>query len=375
MFKYSWQFIKYDKAKSIGVLIGIVISTFLIGQQSGVYLFLTGLMSTIVDQAHADIWVVDSKTTNANALGAIDIRNLYEVQSIPGVQAAYPMVIAVGNAVFDNGATAGVQLIGSEAPSFRAGPDPAKIVSGKLQDLIQDGAISCDVFDEKTLGNIHLGSAFEINGKRAFVAVETKGIRGFGFTYLYTTIQQARYFGNFPDDKISAVLVDVKPGADVQRICATINQNLYGVRAWPSSSLSRATVAFILGTSGIGISTFTLIIFAIVSGFFIIGLTLYSATLDRIRDYGTLKAIGARNSDIIRLILSQGIVFGISGFLIGMALLTGFKQGLAKQGVLFRFSTSLILLFLCVTLLIAIGGTYFAIRRIVKLEPGSVFKS
>ena len=46
MLKTAWEFIKFDKPKSIGVIVGILISTFLIGQQLGVFFFLTGLAST-----------------------------------------------------------------------------------------------------------------------------------------------------------------------------------------------------------------------------------------------------------------------------------------------------------------------------------------
>lgn len=375
MFRIAWQFIRYDKAKSLGVTLGIVISTFLIGQQTGIYLFLTQLMSTIVDNTHSDIWVVDSKTTNANALGSLDISKVQEIKSLPGVAKVYPVAVAVGNATFPDGSSAGVQIIGSDAPWFRAGPPKQKIIAGRLSDLLEDGAVSSDAFDSKTLGNIQRGSHFEINGKSAFEAVQTRGVRGFGFTYLFSTLDRARYFGGMPSTKVSAILVDVDPGMDPQQVCDSINRSIFGVKAWRSRDFSRATVAFILGTSGIGISTFTLIIFAVVAGFFIIGLTMYSAALDRLRDYGTLKAIGATNRYIIQLILVQAGSFASIGFLLGMLFLQGFRRGLAAQGVLFQLTPGLLASFLGITMLISLGGAAFAITRITRLEPASVFRS
>ena len=73
MFRYALRFIRYDKPKSIGVIIGIIISVFLVGQQTGIFLFLTGAMSSLVDNTQADIWVVDNRTTNVNSLGQIDV--------------------------------------------------------------------------------------------------------------------------------------------------------------------------------------------------------------------------------------------------------------------------------------------------------------
>ena len=71
MLRYAWQFMKYDKAKSLGIVIGIVISIFLIGQQTGIFLFLTGAMKALVTNSDADLWVVDGKTINVNALGKL----------------------------------------------------------------------------------------------------------------------------------------------------------------------------------------------------------------------------------------------------------------------------------------------------------------
>ena len=114
MLRYAWQFMKYDKAKSLGIVIGIVISIFLIGQQTGIFLFLTGAMKALVTNSDADLWVVDNKTINVNALGKLDQRKLYELKSIEGVDRVYPVVVVGGTARFDDGTTAGVQVIGEQ---------------------------------------------------------------------------------------------------------------------------------------------------------------------------------------------------------------------------------------------------------------------
>ena len=269
MLRYAWQFMKYDKAKSVGIIIGIVISIFLIGQQTGIFIFLTNAMKALVTNSRADLWVVDSKTINANALGKLDIRKLREIESVEGVAHVYPVVVAGGSARFDDGTTAGVQLIGSDAPSFRIGLDPKKIIGGKLERMLEDGAVSADYFDRASLGQAGLGTNFEINGKNAFIAVQTSGVRGFGGIFMFTTIEKARYFGNIPNTDISAVLVDVLPGADPSAVRDRINRTIFGVRAWTSKDFAGSTVGFLLTNSGIGFSIGSLIVFALIAGFFI----------------------------------------------------------------------------------------------------------
>jgi putative ABC transport system permease protein len=374
MLRYAWQFMKYDKAKSLGIVIGIVISIFLIGQQSGIFIFLTNAMKALVTNSRSDLWVVDSKTINANALGKMDIRKVRELESIDGVARVFPVVVAGGTARFDDGTTAGVQLIGSDAPTFRIGLDPKKIIGGDLEKMLEDGAVSSDYFDRASLGGAELGTSFEINGKKAFIAVQTSGVRGFGGIFMFTTLERARYFGNLPNTSISAVLLDVKPGVDPLVVRDNINRKIFGVRAWSSADLASSTVGFLLANSGIGFSIGSLIVFALIAGFFIIGLTMYSAALDRIRDYGTLKGIGATNGYIVRLILLQAFLFSIAGFGLGYLFIDLFRQGVGKAGTVFNYSPVMILGFFLVTLLISLGGAAFAIRRIVSLEPASVFR-
>jgi putative ABC transport system permease protein len=73
MLKTALQFIWYDKPKSIGALAGTILSVFLIGQQAGIFIFLTNAMAAYVRLAPEYIWVVDSKTTNSGALTPLDI--------------------------------------------------------------------------------------------------------------------------------------------------------------------------------------------------------------------------------------------------------------------------------------------------------------
>ncbi len=375
MFQTAWKFIRFDKAKSIGVTVGIIISTFLIGQQVGIFLFLTGAMKALATNVKADIWVVDNKTRDINQLGKLDLRVLRAVQSMPGVQKAFPLLVSGASANFNNGTSAAITLIGVDIPQLNEVLDSSKMLDGRPGDLQTDGAISGEFFEKVNLGdNIKLGTELEINGKRAFFALDTKGFRGFGSSFCLTTIERARFYTNQPANTISAVLVRSVPGINTDSLCSRINGTLYGVRAWRSDKLATSTVNKILSSSGIALSTGTLIIFALIAGFFIIGLTMYSSALDRIKDYGTLKAIGAANRFIRHLILTQALMFALAGFIIAFGLLEGFRRGVAASGLVFSFSPVITTAIFLVIVLISLGGASFALKRISGVEPASVFR-
>ncbi len=378
MINTAVKFMKYDKAKSIGVIVGIVISIFLIGQQIGILSFLMGLMGGLVDNSRKDlcqIWVVDKITQNANELGRLDERYVREIRSIEGVENTFGVVAASGLVKFANGKIAPVLLIGSEPPLFVAGPTPSTINAGELKDLVKDGAVSAEFFDESVFDNsVNLGQRIEINGKEAFIRLQTKNARGFAGSFFYTTLSKARFFGNFPENKISAIAVQVRQGDDIAKVVDRINATIYGAKAWNAEELQRTTIKYITISSNIGTSIGSLVVFAFISGFFIIGLTLYSSALDRIKDYGALKAMGATNGYVRRLILVQSFLFAIIGFVFALLLLFGFSKGVESAGLVVKFTAIELLGLFLVTFIISVGGSLFAIRKINSVEPASVFR-
>lgn len=371
------KFIKFDRPKSIGIFVGIVISIFLIGQQLGTLRYLTSLMSGLIVNSNTeatDIWIIDDVSVNVNATSRIDARIAQEVKSIEGVAESYGVVIANSTVTFNGSKSSPVNIVGSEGPTFAAGPNRAKIYAGDINQLHQSDALSAEFFNGKNLG-VELKSdiAFEINNKNAIIKVLTKNAQGFGGNFMYTNIINARFYGNFPNDKLSIVIVKLKPRQDEDAVVNRINKTFYGVRAWKVEELKKSTLAEILITSNIGVSFGSLVIFAMISGFFIIGLTLYSSALDRLVDYGTLKAIGASNAYTTKLILTQAFLFAVVGFLVAVALLYMFKIGVANAGLMIEIDLLLLLVLFGITLFMSVGGSLFAVFKIRKLEPASIF--
>lgn len=377
MLLLAYKFIKFDKSKSIGIVTAIVISIFLIGQQLGLLGFLMGLMGNLAGNANVtsrDIWVIESQSENMNVLNKIDERYVQELRSIAGVEQTYPVLIVNGQASFLNGRTAGVVLIGSEAPMFIAGPKPERILEGRITDLTAPEALSAEFFNASSWKtDIYVNKELEINGKSARIKLITKKAQGFGGDYMYTTLENARFYGNLEPSAVSMISVRIKEGAVKEDVIARINSVFPKLRAWDVEALRSSTVREILISSNMGMSFGTLVVFAMISGFFIIGLTLYSSALDRIKDYGTLKAIGARSGYVNRLIVAQAFLYALMGFAVALLLLIGFQQGVKSSGLDISLNVPFISFLFGLTLLISIGGSLFAVRKISKLEPASVF--
>ncbi|MCU0410726.1 MAG: ABC transporter permease [Bacteroidales bacterium] len=380
MIASAYRFIRYDKVKSLGVIIGIVVSVFLIGQQIGILRFLTGLMGGLVGNSRQEIgqiWVVDNITRNANELPKLDESLVRELRSVRGVKNTYPIVASGASVKFPNGKLAPVLVIGSEAPLFVAGPKPETIIEGNILSLNDDESVSAEYYDQTQFDfPVSTGTRVEINGKSAEIKVQTKNARGFAGSFFYTNLSKARYYTSFPESKVSTIAVEVEPGYAVDDVVDNINRSVYGIRAWSAESLRKTTISYITVSSNIGTSIGSLVVFAVISGFFIIGLTLYSSAVDRMKDYGTLKAIGANNWYITRLIVTQSFMFAVTGFLIAMLLLEGFRAGVTGAGLVIKYTfTEYAMLFL-VTVFISVGSSlFFSVRTIRNVEPAAVFRT
>lgn len=371
MLKIAFRFMMYDKSKTLGAAVGVVVAIFLIGQQTGIFLFLTGLMDALVENTEADIWIVGENVEDVNSLSGIDFRKGNEARSIEGVEKVYPLVISGSTLRMRNGKSTPVTLIGSLAPEFVGGP--WNIAKGDIRQLVNQGGVAIDLYDLNTLGDIKLGDEISLGGKLVELKAITKGARGFGATNVYTNISLAREIGGFPAYEVSAFLVNVKPGVSHEKVAARINANVSGIRAYTKDQFSWSTVTKILQEGAIGESIGSLIIFAIVAGSVIIGLTLYSAAIDRIDDYATMKAIGTRQSVITKLILLQAAIIAVAGFIVGSLLIQAFRWAVEGSGLRFSFSWYIWLIFLVVTLIISLSGAYFASKSIRKVKPSKVF--
>ena len=172
-----------------------------------------------------------------------------------------------------------------------------------------------------------------------------------------------------------AVLVKVDDPQQTQAVIDRINRTFPNLRAWSRDDLAKSSVREILGSSGIASSTGTLIVFALITGILIIGLTMYSSVLDRIKDYGTMKAIGANFRYLTRLLLYQALLFAVTGFVLAWILLEIFRLAVTSTGLVITYQWYEIAGIFIITSTISVGGMFFALLRLKGVEPASVFRN
>ncbi|MGM9508968.1 ABC transporter permease [Larkinella sp. GY13] len=374
MWKTAYRFLTYDTSNLLGILAGIVVSVVLVGLELSMFNNMMQDVRGLTRNYPTAIWVVNPKTQSALQLQNIDVRVGRELQSIPGVERVHPIVFASGSAKSPKGTKLTVQILGIEAPTFVGGPrqyTPGTNVS----DLVNEGAVIFNKTEVGKFDNIKPGDYLTINDERVYLSGLSIGMTAFGSSYAITTLERARALSGLSTNYVSAYLVQIdSTQATKAALINRINTEIGQVRAVEGQVLGSETIRYMMTTSNTVASFLMMVVFSAIGGFAIVGVTLYSSVNDRIRDYGTVKAIGGSNGLLRRLILLQGLLYALIGFSISFALLQ--LMAITSRGgeMEMTFPGWLIASLVGVTSFISVVSSLIAMRKITKLEPVQIFR-
>ena len=228
--------------------------------------------------------------------------------------------------------------------------------------------------DRDKLGGLNLGSVREVNGRMIQVGAFTWGLLPFGPSYAFAEYDLARQLLKIDRDRTNYILVGVEPGADPNVVRARLQAQFPEMKVMTRQEFSRSAVRYVLIRTPIGITFGTSTVFGLVVGFVIVALTMFSGVIDNIREFGTLKAIGATNWDLAKLLLAQAIAYALVGSLLGLSAVTSIANAIRspKLGILIgpelALGTTALMILLCIL------ASSFALLRLRKLEPAMVFR-
>ncbi len=248
-------------------------------------------------------------------------------------------------------------------------------MQGTEQDLKRPDAIIMDEIYKQKLGVSHVGELFEIDGHRARMVGFTHGIRSFTTSpYVFTTFKNAENFTNVPDDQTIFILVKVAPGANIAQVRQGILANVKDVEVFTSHEFSRMTQFYWMFTTGAGVAVLLAAVLGLVVGFVVVAQTIYATTVDHLKEFGTLKAMGAPNSYVYKVIITQAAISAVMGYVLGM-MVSAFVVRASQSGgaaILMPWPMAVGMFFL--TLLMCVSAALVSINKVTRLDPAMVFK-
>jgi len=276
-----------------------------------------------------------------------------------------------------NGGDLGVQVVGIETtPGVKPLLAPWNVVEGDARRLVEPGAIVVDRSEYPKLKIDRVGHRAEVSGVRAEVVALTSGIRSFTTSpIVFTDMRTAHsYMPQLGGEAVTYVLVEVADKSQIETVKARINA-LPHLAAYTRSEMSERTRSYWSKRTGVGAGFFTTAVLGVIVGFVVVGQILYSGTLQYLREYGTLKAMGARNSAVVNVILAQAMISAVLGFVVGGVLAIGMKAAMAGANLTVALTPGLYGATAVITAVMCSFAALLSIVKVLRLDPASVFKA
>jgi len=373
-----------DKGKYLGIVMGLTFASLIMTQQPAIFVgILARTYSFISDTGLPDIWVMDEKVQFIDDIKPLQDTELYRVRGISGVAWAMPMYKGLLKARLADGAFQTCNVIGLDDTTLIGGPPI--MLEGNISDLRRSDSVIIDVdglneklsklsADGKKIP-LKIGDSLELNDHRAIIVGIAKVTRTFqSQPVIYTTYSRAKSYAPKERKLLSFVLVKAAKEQDLGELTRRIRDKT-GLAAYTRQEFMDITYNYFIKNTGIPINFGISVLLGFIVGAAIAGQTFYNFTLENIRQFGVLKAMGTSNWTLLRMILLQALLVGSIGYGMGVGLTALFGYAMRHTILAFKFPWQLLVFSGAGVSIICMLAALISILKVIRLEPAIVFKS
>jgi putative ABC transport system permease protein len=332
---------------------------------------------SILKATYAEVWVMDPRTQDFEQTRALKDTDLFRVRGVPGVRYAVRLFKGTPVARAPDGTFS--QTIALELDDATLAGAPRKMLLGSWERLREPDTIVIDkvgyllLFPSQPL---ELGRTLELNDhKVTIVGISDASAPFVSFPVIHTRYSEAIDFQGRERKQLSFVLARPEPGVGAAELARRIEAGT-GLRARATHEFRWDCIRYYLANTGIPVNFGITIAVALIVGTVVAGQTFYLFTVENLKQFGALKAIGVTNRRLVGIILLQAFTVGAIGFAIGTGMAAVFfeltLQKLATRGLILMWQ-SVALTGGCI-LFVIIVASLLSIRRVLVLEPAAVFR-
>lgn len=395
---------------------GIMFAVSLVTIQIGILNGFTRSTGLLIDQSSADLWVASEDMVHLEVTSPLPLEQMIKARDVEGVERAEALMIRAAlwrsadrriapvrlygfdpkGQLFANWKVAQGELNALNTPytmvidkaqlsaidlnqvgdSGSVGALPAKLV-GLVEDT-QSMASSAAIFT-----SLETANAFSTSGLSSTANIRIQN----GEVQVLNNIDAtpARSPSSKPppaprklslSDSITFILIQAKPGQDLPTLRKRLEMALPGTRALTTAEMAKQTRDYWEKRTGVGFILGLGAAVGFVVGMVVVSQILYSSVADHIKEYGTLKAMGASDWVIYRVITEQALWMAVLGYLPSMVLCIGLGTWtMAAKGIMILISPITAAGVFCITVVMCVGSAMFAIQKVTKVDPAIVFKA
>jgi putative ABC transport system permease protein len=369
----AWRNLVHDKVRLLVTVTGVVFAVVLIVVQLGLFLGFATTTSGLVDHSGAGLWMTAARVPYIEQGVAFSERKLSTVLATPGVAHATKYIARFSQWQRPDGGQEGVQVVGFD-PDQPLGA-PWNVVEGRIADLKLDDNVFVDELYKQKLGVTRIGDVCEIRGHRARIAGFTRGLRSFTTSpYIFTSFKNAQNYVSLPADQTIFILITGDGSIGLDALGRRLTARVKDVDVVTTARFSAMTRFYWMFTTGAGVAVLLAAVLGLVVGVVVVAQTIYATTMDHIREYGTLKAMGATNGYLYRVIMQQAIISALAGYSLAMIVSWFVVRGSEKGGAAILLPWQMAVGMLGLTIVMCTGAALVSINKVTRLDPAMVFK-
>lgn len=368
MFKYAVKSLMQEKTKLILSIGGVAFALILILTLDGIYAGISRKITIYIDTNKADVFVMQSGVKNMHmARSFMPLSLQQKLEKIEGVE-------EVTGINYGNSAT---KLHNKRLFSYLIGFDPNASVGGPVTVIKgstnpkEDGIILDEVVVKKH--GFKIGDRIKIIGKNFKLVGITRGTYSIASTITFLNRKALASF--VPPGATSYFLIKTKNGYSSKNVTRKIDDKIKGVNALTRQQFSEhdRKVAADMGAQIIDIMT----IIGFISAILIVALTIYTATLEKIGEFGVMKAIGASNGRLYRIVIQQTTISAFFGLIFGIAItyIISWLVVRVSPEISMVIEPASLIKAVIATVFISALASYVPVRSIAKVDPLLVFKA
>ena len=320
---------------------------------------------------------MDAKTEYFEQTKALKDTDLTRVRGVEGVEWAVKLFKGYPVARTRAGKFATCILLGLDDATLTGAP--RKMLLGSWERLREPDSIVVDnagyilLFPGEPL---ELDRELEMNDHKVkIVGISDASAPFVSNPVIHTRYSEAVNFIGRERTQLSFVLVRPQPGVNAEEVCRRIEAQT-GLRARTADQFRWDCILYYLKNTGIPVNFGITITIALIVGTVVAGQTFYLFTLENLKQFGALKAIGVTNWRLTGMVLLQAFTVGLMGFGLGTGMAAAFFEltlrKIATRGIILMWQ-SVALTGGCI-LFVVIIASLLSIRRVIVLEAAAVFR-
>ncbi len=364
----------HDKLRFAITISGVAFAVTLVLVQIGLFLGLLDNATITIERIPADLWVTSKNTPNVDFAHSFPDSRVQRVRSVPGVQTADNLIVQFINVALPSGAEENTVVYALE--NFERWGLPWKVVQGDVSDLRRGAYVFLDASAAKRFGAFEVGDYREFVGNRLKIIGITKEARSFTTTPIsFMDYDLAQRIGNNLSNRTSYILVKLAPGADIKAVRAEIQRRLPFNDVFTSREWATRSRNYWIISTGLGLNMFITVFLGCLVGVVVVAQTLYTSTMEHLKEFGTVKAIGGGNSDIYGILARQATISALVGFVFGAIPSYLVGKFIARADLKLIIPPALWTGVFVGTIVMCLAAALISFRKVASIDPALVFRT